>query len=211
MSNDGLASSWKEVQEKHFSGSARSSFRIRENYEIIPDESLPMAALYWKRKCLELSVQDEERQGRYADLLRSYEDVVDLRERERAEKSELFLSYTDALREIERRKEKELEYIREIEKLKSELERKDEQIQELEKQLEQTKTELDDTRDKLKKAEAKLNSDSNNSGTPTSQTPYNKDKRVPPTQGTKRAENAAVNPATSVTYLSNRMSLKLPR
>ena len=180
LSNDALASSWKEVQEKHFSGSARSSFRIRENYEIIPDESLPMAALYWKRKYLDLSVQDEERQGRYADLLRSYEDAVDLREQERAEKSELFLSYTDALREIERRKEKELEYIREIEKLKSELERKDEQTQELEKQLEQTKTELDDTRDKLKKAEAKLNNDSNNSGTPTSQTPYNKDKRVPP-------------------------------
>ena len=62
LSNDALASSWKEVQEKHFSGSARSSFRIRENYEIIPDESLPMAALYWKRKYLDLSVQDEERQ-----------------------------------------------------------------------------------------------------------------------------------------------------
>lgn len=73
LSNDALASSWKEFQETHFSGSARSSFRIWENYEIIPDESLPMAALYWKRKYLDLSVQDEERQGRYADLLRSYE------------------------------------------------------------------------------------------------------------------------------------------
>lgn len=52
LSNDALASSWKEVQEKHFSGSARSSFRIRENYEIIPDGSLPMAAMYWKRNYL---------------------------------------------------------------------------------------------------------------------------------------------------------------
>ena len=175
LSNDALASSWKSVQAKHYSQTFGSTFKTLDDYEIIPDTSLPLEALYWKRKYNELFVRDREVQGGYQELLQEYEDIVARCNDEKSEKNELFVSYTNALEEIERLKKQEQERIKEIERLKEELRRKDEE-------LERTTAELNDTRDKLKKAEAKLNIDSTNSGKPTSQTPYNKNKLIPNTR-----------------------------